>query len=93
MVAHDRRQAAQIAAVIERRVVPAPTGLGDFLPITMHYDADLFRAFLDIRALLALAQELLARPGLAERILEVAGTHELPVPPGPSREELLQMLA
>jgi 2-polyprenyl-6-methoxyphenol hydroxylase-like FAD-dependent oxidoreductase len=92
-VAYDRRRAAQIAAAIEGRAVPPLTGPADLLPSAMPYDADLFRAFVDIRALLTLPQDLLARPGLAERIVEVAGAHEPRVPPGPSREELLRMLA
>jgi hypothetical protein len=38
----------------------------------MMYDADLFRAATECRALLALPQEVLARPGMADRIMEVA---------------------
>ena len=57
------------------------------------YDADLFRAATEFRSLLALPQEVMARPGVVDRIMEVAGTHEAVIPPGPSREELLHMLA
>ena len=35
----------------------------------------------------------MARPGLVDRILEVAHTHEAVIAPGPSRRELLDMLA
>ena len=59
----------------------------------MMYDADLFRAATEIRSLLALPQEVMARPGLVDRMMEVASTHEAVTPPGPSREELLDMLA
>ena len=59
----------------------------------MMYDAELFRAAVEMRWLLALPQEVMARPGVVDRIMEVAGTHEAVVPPGPSRQELLQMLA
>jgi hypothetical protein len=59
----------------------------------MMYDADLFRAATEFRALLALPQEVLGRPGMADRIMEVASTHEAVTPLGPSRKELLQMLA
>jgi len=58
----------------------------------MMYDADLFRAFLEIRSVLALPQEIMARPGVVDRIMQVASTHEAVIPPGPSREELLRML-
>ena len=40
-----------------------------------------------------MAVRLLARPGVVDRIMEVAGKHEAVVPPGPSRDELLRMLA
>jgi hypothetical protein len=43
--------------------------------------------------MLALPQEVMARPGLVDRIREIADAHEAPTPPGPSREELLRMLA
>src|SRR5260370_3340656 len=58
----------------------------------MMYDADLFRAWLEIRSVQALPQEIMARPGVVDRIMQVASTHEAVIPPGPSREELLRML-
>jgi hypothetical protein len=57
------------------------------------YDADLFRASNEFRSLLALPQEVMARPGVVDRIMEVADAHEAFMPPGPSREELLHVLA
>jgi hypothetical protein len=59
----------------------------------MTYDAALFRASLEITSLLALPEEVLARPGVADQIMEVAGAHEPVMPLGPSRDELLRMLA
>jgi hypothetical protein len=44
-------------------------------------------------SLLALPQEVMARPDVMERITEVARTHEAVAPPGPCRQELLQMVA
>src|SRR5262249_29178784 len=84
-VAFDRRRTAQIAAAIAGRAAPPPTGPADLLAVAMVYDADLFRAFVDIRAVLALPQEVLARPGLTDRVMEIAPTHEPVRPPGPSR--------
>lgn len=92
-VAFDRLRASQIAAAVQGRAPPRPTNPIGALPIAMPYDADLFRAFIEIRAVLALPRDVLARPGLADRIMELAATHEPIVPPGPSREELLRMLA
>jgi hypothetical protein len=92
-VEEDRRRAAQIDAAISGRDAPRPTDLMGLLPVAATYDADLFRALLEINALLALPQDVLARPSLADRIRDVAGSHEAVAPPGPSREALLQMLA
>jgi hypothetical protein len=43
-------------------------------PIASQFDADLFRAFIEMTSLLALPSEVMARPGLVDRILEVAGS-------------------
>jgi hypothetical protein len=42
---------------------------------------------------LALPQEVMGRPGVTDRIMEVADANEAVLPSGPSREELLHMLA
>jgi 2-polyprenyl-6-methoxyphenol hydroxylase-like FAD-dependent oxidoreductase len=93
----DRARLARVKAFLEGRPEPEPADpaarLARALLVAMRYDADLFRAATEFRSLLALPQEVMARPGLADRILEVAATHEPVMPPGPSREELLQMLA
>jgi hypothetical protein len=92
----DRRRNALYNAFLEGRPEPqptdAPTRLADALAIAMMYDADLFPAFLEIRSVLALPQEVMARPGVVDRIMQVASTHEAVMPPGPSRDELLQIL-
>lgn len=92
-VTFDRRRTAQIAATIQGRDAPAATGPADLLPVAMLHNADLFRAFVEIRALLTLPGEVLARPGLVDRVVAVAGSHQPPVPQGPSREEVLRILA
>jgi 2-polyprenyl-6-methoxyphenol hydroxylase-like FAD-dependent oxidoreductase len=92
-VAFDRRRTAQISAAIQGREPARTTDPAELLATAMVHDADLFRAFVDIRAVLALPEEVLARPGLTDRVMEIARTHEPLVPPGPSREELLRMLA
>lgn len=92
-VAQDRHRTAQIRAAIQGQRVPPPTDPEDALQVAMLYDADLFRAGIEIAALLALPQEVLARTGMVEHIWEVASTHEAVAPPGPSRDALLRMLA
>ena len=93
----DRARIARFNAMIEGRPEPQPTDpparIAEALLVARMYDADVFRASVEIRSLLALPQEVMARPGVVDRIMEVAGTHEAVIPLGPSREELLHMLA
>jgi 2-polyprenyl-6-methoxyphenol hydroxylase-like FAD-dependent oxidoreductase len=93
----DRSWIARFDALIEGRPEPQPTDprarVGKALSVAMMYDADLFRAANEMRSLLALPQEVTGRPGLVDRIMEVASAHEAVTPQGPSRKELLGMLA
>ena len=57
----------------------------------MFYDADVFRGVLETTGCLALPQEVFARPGLWDKV-EAAAGEPLAIP-GPSREELLRLLA
>jgi 2-polyprenyl-6-methoxyphenol hydroxylase-like FAD-dependent oxidoreductase len=94
----DRTRIAGVNAIIEGRPEPEQPAqprarIAKALSVAMMYDADLFRAGVELRSLLALPREVMARPGMVDRILEVAGSHEAVIPPGPSRQELLGMLA
>ncbi len=58
----------------------------------MAYDADVFRAVIETIGCLATPQETFSRPGLWEKV--EASVPDEPMPtPGPSREELLALLA
>ena len=61
------------------------------LPLAMGRDPDVFRAGLEITGCLALPQEVFARPGMAERVLEAAAAAG-PPPPAPTREQVLQLV-
>lgn len=63
------------------------------LTVAMLYDPDLFRAFLETYGLFALPREVLARPGMTDRIAAVAAEHEAIVIPGPSRADVLAILS
>ena len=93
----DRMYIARYKAFLEGLPEPQPadpqTQVAQAFGIAMMYDADLFRAFLETRSVIALPKEVMARPGLADRIMQIASGHERVIPPGPSREELLRMLA
>lgn len=99
----DNQRIAQIAAVIEGRsprhdppdLAGAP--LRDLLA-AMTWDADVFRAYLEMIAMLAPPQEIMTRPGLARKITEAAaaanaGSRDPWLAPGPSRTEVLKMLS
>ena len=53
----------------------------------------MFRAYLEMVFALALPQEILSRPGFAERVKQVADGHPPGPPPGPARAELLRMIS
>jgi len=58
----------------------------------MMHDADLFRSFAEINAMLASPREVMGRPGLRERVMGFAAC-DPGSPPGPSRDDVLRRLA
>jgi 2-polyprenyl-6-methoxyphenol hydroxylase-like FAD-dependent oxidoreductase len=96
-VAFDRARHVQIEAIREGRPPQPPdtpaAKATAALVVALRHDADVFRGFLDVMTCLALPQEVMARPGFAERVSEIASAHEAPPPPGPDREGLLALLA
>jgi 2-polyprenyl-6-methoxyphenol hydroxylase-like FAD-dependent oxidoreductase len=92
-VGFDRARKAQIDAAIDGRPAPAPAGAAAELQKAMLYDPDIFRAFLETISMVTPPAEVLARPGLSERILATTREREDFVVPGPDRAGLLQLLA
>jgi 2-polyprenyl-6-methoxyphenol hydroxylase-like FAD-dependent oxidoreductase len=93
----DRTRIAAILATIKGRPVPEPTDSAGkirkaFL-IAARYDADLFRAFVEITSLLTLPRDVMVRPGVIDSIVAVANHHEATMPSGPSRAETLRILS
>ena len=97
-VAFDRGRLAEINAIRSGTELPAPAPddmaarVRAALPLAMTRDADVFRAGLEIASCLALPQEVFARPGLAQRVLEVA-RGEVARLPAPDREQVLKLVA
>jgi 2-polyprenyl-6-methoxyphenol hydroxylase-like FAD-dependent oxidoreductase len=92
----DRARKAQMDAAIEGRPPPAHDGAPnafESLLAAMPFDADLFRAAMEHFTMLALPEEILFRPGISERVMSIGIGREVPQMPGPSRSELLQLLA
>ena len=95
-LAADQARLEQIAAVREGRaetvntIPPLPPEF-EAAARAMFHDADVFRGVFETVGCLALPQEVFARPGLWEKVEAAAGK---PVAlPGPSREDLLGLLA
>jgi hypothetical protein len=96
----DRERKAQIDASIAGVPAAAPAGLvGSDTPglaelqVAMLYDADAFRAFMEIISMLALPGDIMARPGFSEHLAKAAAGREPFEIPGPSRADLLTSLA
>jgi 2-polyprenyl-6-methoxyphenol hydroxylase-like FAD-dependent oxidoreductase len=91
-VGADRDRLLEIEAL---RAGREPTGLDSptaGLLAAARLDPDMFRAMLEWRGCLALPRDILARPGLAERIAELTDGVAPPPLPGPDREQLLALV-
>jgi hypothetical protein len=62
------------------------------LPVAAARDADMFRTLVDTRSGFVTPEDVIARPGMAERIRELAAEPMAP-PPGPTRAQLLELIA
>ena len=71
---------------------PVPPVMDAFGRAAVH-DADVFRSFLEIRQVLALPSKVFGRAGFLDRVLEVAAGRQVMSPPGPTRQELLDLIA
>jgi 2-polyprenyl-6-methoxyphenol hydroxylase-like FAD-dependent oxidoreductase len=96
-VAVDRARLAEMEALRRGEEPPAPddmpSRLRAGLPVAMGSDAEIFRAGLEITSCLTLPGEVFARPGLAQRVLEIAGETGPETLPAPSREQVLAIAA
>jgi hypothetical protein len=95
----DRARKAQIDASIAGDPTAVPPGFaGDDTPgwedllVAMLYDPDAFRGFMEIISMLALPEDIMARPGFSDHLAKSAA-HEAFEIPGPSRADLLSSLA
>jgi hypothetical protein len=95
-VREDRTRAAEIRAIRDGLAPPAPREGEDAVlaafPVAAARDADVFRALVDTRSGFATPEDVLARPGMPERIIELAAEPMAP-PPGPTRAQLLELIA
>ena len=61
--------------------------------MAMLYDPDVFRGMMEFISMMALPEQVFARPGFSDRVLAAAEGREVFTPPGPSRADLLKTLA
>jgi 2-polyprenyl-6-methoxyphenol hydroxylase-like FAD-dependent oxidoreductase len=96
-VASDRVRVAEMEAHRTGRAPAPPSDPGARLRAAlfaaMPHDADAYRAGMDVIGCLAQPEEVLARPGLADRVLAIAEGLDGAPPLGPGRDELLRLVA
>ena len=89
----DRARIAEIDRIVAGAQAPPPAPadrLRAAIVAAADRDPHVFRAGLEISNCLALPQDVLARPGLADRAVRVANGSS--APPAPSREDLLALV-
>jgi hypothetical protein len=99
----DHKRLAEVQAIRDGAEIPPPADFAGRvsagLPAAMMRDPDIFRAALEITNCVSLPQEVFTRPGMAERIVELAaenGTSNGRLSghlPGPTRQELLEIVS
>ena len=88
----DRHRLAEVEATIEGRPYECDDSdwvVGQALASSILGDPDLLRGFIDVVTLLDLQENVLARPGMAEKAVALA---DATLPPGPDRAELLSLV-
>lgn len=90
-LASDRVRLAEMDAARAGRPPAEDPDRAAFAAATVA-DADVFRATMEMISCLALPSEVMARPGMPERIARYAGQRPPPMP-GPDRSRLLDLLA
>jgi 2-polyprenyl-6-methoxyphenol hydroxylase-like FAD-dependent oxidoreductase len=89
--AADAERFGEMTALREDRELPEPDERRRSFLAAMPHDAELFRAYLETVACLALPDEVLARPGMQDRLARHAGRTPLQMP-APTRARLTQIL-
>ena len=91
----DHARFADVQADIDgvERPPPSKDDPGYAFGVAAPHDPDLFRASTEFVTCLARPEELMARPGFVDRVLEVAKGKEPFQPPGPTRAELLALVS
>jgi 2-polyprenyl-6-methoxyphenol hydroxylase-like FAD-dependent oxidoreductase len=98
-VERDQSRVAAMQAAIEGR---EPPKIDETNPIARlqqafvtaaAHDPDIARAFAEVLSVLAHPRDVMTRPGMIDKVMAVAEGREPPETPGPTRAELLEILA
>jgi 2-polyprenyl-6-methoxyphenol hydroxylase-like FAD-dependent oxidoreductase len=90
--AMDRARWTDIEALRHGRPPPPRAGLTSGLSAAAAVDPDAFRGALDVAGCLATPEQVLARPGMVDRVRRAIDSPP-PPPPGPSRDQLLAIVS
>jgi hypothetical protein len=98
-VARDRARYVAVQAAIEGREIPGPADndpaakMQTAFATAAAYDPDIARASLEVFGCLTLPHEVLARPGMLDKVMSVAAGREAPETAGPTRAELVALVS
>jgi 2-polyprenyl-6-methoxyphenol hydroxylase-like FAD-dependent oxidoreductase len=94
-LAFDEARLAEVDALLEGRAFePAPdVEVSKALQVAAGKDPEVLRALLEVVNALTIPEEVLARPGLFERVIELGSGWRDEQLPGPSREELVALVS
>jgi hypothetical protein len=96
-VTFDRARKQEIDASIEGRPAPQlPASMAQFqraFGVAMLYDPDVFRDMMEFISMMALPEQVFTRPGFGDRVSAAAEGREAFTAPGPSRADLLKIVA
>jgi hypothetical protein len=94
-VAIDRRRVADMR-VYRDGGVPTATDqekIGDVMQSAVMIDPEITRGFGEIFSCIATSDEVMARPGFLQRVIDCADRVSLDPLPGPDREQLLELVS
>jgi 2-polyprenyl-6-methoxyphenol hydroxylase-like FAD-dependent oxidoreductase len=94
-LAFDEGRLTEIDGLLQGRPLePTPEfEIGKALGVAAGKDPEMLRALLDVAGVLALPEEVFARPGVVERVIELGSGWRDEQFPGPSRDELVALVA
>lgn len=92
----DRHRLAEISAQIEGRPYDSDDPAFQMTRAMMHasgQDGEIFREFLRVMSMVQLPDEMLAKPGVVDKVVDLgSGWRDAPPLPGPDRQQLLEIV-